>query len=145
LLSNYYPVPGMNNINIGARAIAVATSYMGYIAIQEIDISSTTPTTPLINGSSSYFFSSSHSSGVGTITGQPGATITVWVSAGGGSGSYSTQMGISGAYFTDGSSTLSVTNGSAWKQFVCPASGSVSWNGTYSYPNTFGSGTISVQ
>jgi len=46
--------------------------------------------------------------------------------------------------FTDGTTSLSVTNGNAWKQFIVPASGSVGWNGSFTEPNDDGSGTINV-
>ena len=54
----------------------------GYTATAIWDIL-VTPTPPLINGGSSYYFSTSKTSGGGTITASPGTLVTVQVSAGG--------------------------------------------------------------
>jgi hypothetical protein len=147
VLSNYYPIPGLNYLNLGTYINQFIQNYAGSIDIQEISWTAVSPpTAPEINGNSSYFFYVGHGSGVGTITGTPGATVTVWINAGGPPPSnYSTSMNITGGVtFTDGTTSLSVTNGNAWKQFIVPASGSVGWNGSFTEPNDDGSGTINV-
>jgi hypothetical protein len=115
------------------------------LTINSITITKTPIVVPTINGGSYVFFSSSHTGDGGTITAAPGATVTVAVSAGGPpSGSYTTQCNLSGASFSTGGSSLTVTNNTVTATFVMPASGSISWTGNYSGSNSSGSGTISV-
>jgi hypothetical protein len=106
----------------------------------------TPPPAPTINNASSFSFYSQVTSGGGGIRAESGQVVTVTVSAGGPPGSnYSTGMNISGVTFTDGTSSLSVTNGSASKQFTMISSGYVSWTGQFSESNSEGSGSVSVQ
>jgi hypothetical protein len=94
---------------------------------------------PTITGQT--YFSSSHTSGSGTITGIPGATVKVTISAGGPPGNtYSISASINSGSLGSGS----VSNGNYTFTFVMPASGSASWSANYSYSNTSGSGSISV-
>jgi len=148
IISSYYPIPGLNYINLASYVSnLIDATYAATINIQEISWTAVSPPiAPKINGNSTYYFTSTHQSGNGTITGTPGATITVYVNAGGPPpGNYSTSLNLtSGTTFTDGTTSLSVTNGSAWKQFVVPSGGSVSWNGMFSEPNQNGSGAIDV-
>lgn len=147
ILSNYYPTPGLNYINIGTQVplIVLGPTYAGNIDIQEISWTAVSPpTTPEINGSSSFYFTSTKTQGLGTITGTPGATVTIILGSGGPPPGNYTVYFTSGVAFTDGTYTFNVTNGSAWKQVVVPSSGSISWNGTFSEANQYGSGSISV-
>jgi hypothetical protein len=104
------------------------------------------PPPPQINGGSIVFYSASHQIGGGNITGTSGELITVTVTAGGPpSGTYSMECEISEAFSSDGSTTVTATNGSASKSFTCPSSGSVFFDGIFSESNQSGSGSISVQ
>lgn len=101
---------------------------------------------PLINGGSSFYFSSSQNSGGGTINGTPGQTIKVTVAANGPPpATYSAEFNIGGGVIlSNGSSSASVSNGSTLVTFTMPSSGSVSWTGNFSESNSEGSGSISV-
>ena len=102
---------------------------------------------PLIDGSSSYSFYSGKQSGGGTITGTPGRTVTVSLSASGppGAGNYSTEFNIgNGVTLSNGSTGVSVTNGSTSVTFVMPAIGSVPWTGVFTESNSEGGGGVSV-
>ena len=77
----------------------------------------------------------------GIISAPSGYLVTVNLSAGGASGSYTMSVTISGGV----NMTNSVTNGSTNFTFTMPASGSVNWSGTLTCPNTTGSGLVSVQ
>jgi hypothetical protein len=148
ILSNYYPIPGLNYINLATYiSNLIYVTYAGTIYIQEISWTAVSPPiAPEINGSGTYYFSATHQSGNGTITGTPGATITVYVGAGGPPPSnYTTSLYLTGGVtFTDGTTSITATNTDVWKQFVVPSGGSVGWNGTFSEPNDDGSGAINV-
>ena len=106
----------------------------------------TPPPAPEINGKSSFYFTSQVQSGGGTITAQSGQLVTVTVGASGPPpGNYSASCYLSGVTFTDGTTSISVSNGSTSKQFHMISSGSVSWTGNFSESNSEGSGYISVQ
>jgi hypothetical protein len=106
----------------------------------------TPPPAPTINNNSSVYFNSQVGSGGGGIRAQAGQLVTVTVGASGPpSGNYSTSMSISGVSFTDGSSSISVTNGSASKQFTMVSSGYVSWTGNFQEPNNDGGGYVGVK
>jgi len=101
--------------------------------------------TALINGGSAVYYSASHEVGGGSITGNPTEGIMVTVAASGPpGGTYSMECEISGAFFADGSTTVTATNGSANKSFTMPSSGSVSFDGIFSETTQTGSGSISV-
>jgi hypothetical protein len=88
------------------------------------------------------FFSLSSPRGSGTITGPPGYTTTVNISASGPPGNtYSISASVSGGATASGS----ITNGFTSFTFVMPASGSVTWSASCSFSNSSGSGSISVQ
>jgi hypothetical protein len=115
------------------------------LSINQITITSTPIQAAQINGSSQFYFSSSISSGGGTITDAPGATVTVTVTGSGApGGNYTTECNISGATFSTGSASLLATNTSNTATFIMPASGSVTWTGNYSYTASEGGGSISV-
>lgn len=107
---------------------------------------------PMINGSTSFYFSASVLNGSGVINATPGTTVTVRVSAGGppSGGTYYTAFYLTGASFnsnTSGSSytTLTTSGGSNTATFIMPVNGAVSWSGSFSESNTSGSGGITVQ
>jgi hypothetical protein len=100
---------------------------------------------PLINGNSYYFFSATQRSGAGSITGVAGSVVTVTVAASGPPPStYSTSFSCS-VTLSNGTSSLSASNTSNSATFVMPASGSISWSGSFSEPNDDGSGSVSVR
>lgn len=104
---------------------------------------------PAINGGSSYYFSTSQTYGAGTITASPGTIVTVTVYGSGSGGGFSTNLSITGASFVtnssgQGSYAIAANNNTQTATFVMPASGSVSWWGRYTAPNSYGSGGISV-
>lgn len=109
-------------------------------------ISRRMPWTAEINGGSIVYYSASHEIGGGYITGSANEVITVTVSASGPpGGTFSMECEISGAFFSDGSTTVTATNGSASKQFTCPSGGSVYFDGIFSESTQSGGGNISVQ
>jgi hypothetical protein len=116
----------------------------------EVDIFFTNPWTPppapTINNVSSVYFNSQVGSGGGGIRAEAGQLVTVTAGASGPpGGNYSTSMSIFGVSFTDGSSSISVTNGSASKQFYMVSSGYVSWTGNFQEPTSNGGGYVGVQ
>ena len=139
---NWTPVSNTTN-NFGETTSIISNS----AANGEVDIffHPAPPPNPLINGQSYYYFSASQYYGSGNITAVPGTVVTV-TAAGSGPppGAYNVYCGISGASFTDGTTSISVSSTSQSKQFVMPASGSIGWGGSFSEPNSFGSGGISV-
>lgn len=89
------------------------------------------------------FYSGGSTSGNGVITAPPGYTVQVNISAGGGPGAFTLTANVTGVSTTG---STSVTNGSGFFTFVMPASGSVNWSATLSFPGGgTGGGSISAQ
>lgn len=107
------------------------------------------PSTPVINGSTNFL--SAPSSGSGMIYAAPGRTITVVSHVYNASGFYGMEINLTGATYTDGTTFFSFSgdgsfsSSSASKQFVMPASGSVSWSGSLSSQSSGTSGSVSIQ
>jgi hypothetical protein len=119
----------------------------GYTAAAVWDVTVPLPP-PLINGSSSFYFSFTKTSGNGSITATPGSLvhITVYASGPPNGSIYPTTMFtlLNGVQFTTGGSSLTAVNTSTTVTFTMPPSGSASWQGTFSEPYSSGSGGISV-
>ena len=101
---------------------------------------------PLINGMGSYNWYTS-GSGSGTITGRPGSTVMVTISAYGPStGTHLTNFLMTGATLVGSpmGNNVYVSNSSVTCHFVMPTSGSVSWNGYFQESDSEGSGDIAV-
>ena len=88
-------------------------------------------------------FSSTYTSGTGTIVGPPGTKVIVKISATGLPNYTQTlNITITGVVVT-GSTTI--TNGNSNFTFIMPTSGIVNWSATFSAPNSICSGSITVQ
>ena len=88
-------------------------------------------------------FYSGLTSGSGTFFAPPGYVFRVNISASGSSGSFSLSINVPGVTISGSSS---ITNGSSYFTFVMPASGSVNWSATFSFPaGASGGGSIGVQ
>ncbi|HYG20651.1 MAG TPA: M57 family metalloprotease [Ohtaekwangia sp.] len=79
----------------------------------------------------------------GTIRAFPGSVVSVTISAYGPT-STTTIFSMSGATLSGGSNTVNVSSSSRTETFTMPASGYVTWNGSFSRTTAFGSGHISV-
>ena len=97
----------------------------------------------VINGKSSFEFPGT-GSGSGTIIASPGAVVKVVISAYGPSGSV-TNFFMSGATLSGPmGNNVYVSSGSTTQTFTMPASGSVTWSGSFSGPSG-GNGYIGVE
>ncbi|MDB5229767.1 MAG: hypothetical protein JWN76_572 [Chitinophagaceae bacterium] len=104
------------------------------------------PAPPDINGSTYFYFSAWQSSGSGSINADPNTLVAVTVAASGPPpGNYTVTFSMSGATFSDGSTSIFVSNSSTTKYFAYPSNHGVSWSGSFSEPNSYGSGSVSVQ
>jgi YD repeat-containing protein len=100
--------------------------------------------TPVVSITGNTSFSYSLPSGSGKIFAPTGFNVRVNISANGAPGySYSLSVSVPGVAITSGST--SVTNGSTFFTFVMPAAGNVNWSASFNAPNSYGSGTLSVQ
>lgn len=119
----------------------------GYTAAAVWDVTVPLPP-PLINGSSSFYFSYTKTSGSGTITATPGSLVQVTVYASGPpSGSTyptTTFTLLNGVQFTSGGTSLQSVNTSQTVTFTMPSTGSASWMGSFSEPYSSGSGGVNV-
>jgi hypothetical protein len=101
--------------------------------------------TAQINGGPWYFFSSSQTSGSGTITGNPGSTVYLKVTAGGGGGgTYTSQLTVSGVLLSNNDGSVTVTNSSTTVSVVMPPSGMLNWTGSFQETASDGGGSINV-
>jgi len=142
----FYTYPGGGYGNCGCIINATVPQVNAVLNINQIILTATPIQTAQINGASYYSFSGSNSSGGGTITAMPGATVTVTVTGSGApGGTYTTECNLSGVVFSTGSGSLLATNTSNTATFIMPASGAVTWTGNYSYTSSAGGGSISVQ
>ncbi len=97
------------------------------------------PPTITINGASGYYWTHT-GSGSGTINAPAGTNVGLAIAAFGPGNSVSFTM--SGATLSGGSNTVSITNNDVSRNFIMPASGSVSWSATYVTPTSGGNGNI---
>lgn len=79
----------------------------------------------------------------GTIRAVPGRVVAVTISAYGPT-STTTSFSMSGATLSGGSNSVLVSSHSRTETFTMPASGFVTWNGSFSRSTSYGSGHISV-
>ncbi|HTJ10704.1 MAG TPA: hypothetical protein VL547_01705 [Dinghuibacter sp.] len=134
-----------NSPTLGEHTVVANGNTNGY---GEVDLwfHPTPPPPVAINGQGSYNWSSS-GSGSGTITAPAGQTVYVTISGYGPStGEHLTEFYMSGATLVGSpmGNMIYEDNGSITCHFVMPASGSVTWSGSFTEYDNEGNGDIAV-